>query len=254
MNIFLWAIAPSNYADVVTTLQTSVNANRNPEDDGYLPDHLRINGIATMINNNAKHCVQDVGTPRINRVTGSDDVWEMVHATGDAKDSNYYPYCHVQGYYPRAFHLEQGRERTPGGQGFERWGFDGGRSGDCRGPDHRNPDPLKGCFARPDKNWHEFKPNVQCNACKRVGHEAATCNVLAIALFLDCYKSDMSEADKSQLKSKWITRWKDRVGQPAWTPRQLMRTYCDTLNITPDYLNKAMMWESWPDNSLSDDK
>jgi hypothetical protein len=64
----------------------------------------------------------------------------------------------------------------------------------------------------------------------------------------------MSKADKSQLKLKWITRWKDRVGQPARTPHQLMRTYCNMLNITPDHLDKAMMWESWPDNSLSDDK
>ncbi len=254
MNIFLWAVAPSDYADVVTTLQTSVDAYRNPKDGGYLPDHLRINSIVTMINNNAKNCAQDIGLPCINCVAGLDGVWELVHVTEDAKDSNNYPYCHVQGYYPRAIRLEQGRERTSGGQGFERWGFDGGHGGDCRGPDCRNPDPPKGCFARPDKNWCEFKPNVQCDDCKRVGHKAAKCNVLAITLFLDCYKSDMSKADKSQLESKWITWWKDRVGQPAQTPRQLMRTYCNTLNITPDHLDKVMTWESWPDNSLSDNK
>jgi hypothetical protein len=78
MNTFLWAVTPSHYADVVTTLQTSVNAYRNPEDDRYLPDHLCIDGIASMINNNAKHHVRGVGTPRINRVVGSDNGWDMV--------------------------------------------------------------------------------------------------------------------------------------------------------------------------------
>jgi hypothetical protein len=84
--------------------------------------------------------------------------------------------------------------------------------------------------------------------------QAATCNMLAIALFLDHYKSDMSEANGSQLELKWLSRWKDKIGQPAWTPRQVMRTYCDTLNITPEHLDLAMTWESWPDDVLSDDK
>ncbi len=49
--IFLRAIVPSEYADVVTTLQTSVDAYCHPDNDGILPDHLRINGIASLIHN-----------------------------------------------------------------------------------------------------------------------------------------------------------------------------------------------------------
>jgi hypothetical protein len=56
-NIFLRAIAPSEYADVVTTIQTTVDAYRHPEDDGLLPEHLRLDGIAMMIHTNAKHRV-----------------------------------------------------------------------------------------------------------------------------------------------------------------------------------------------------
>jgi hypothetical protein len=252
-NIFLWAVAPSDHANIMTTLQTTVNAYRNPEDDGYLPNHLRIDGIAMMINNNAKHRVQDVGAPRINCVAGANKLWEMVHTPGDATADDY-PFCHVQGYCPMAFHLEQGRDCNPGGRGFDQRGFEGGRGSDRRGLDHRNPDPPKGHFARPDKNQHEFKPNVQCDACKCVGHKAATCDMLAIILFLDRYKLDMSEADQSQLESKWLSWRKDKIGQPARTPRQVMRTYCDTLNITPEHLDLAMMWESWPDDVLSDNK
>jgi hypothetical protein len=78
--------------------------------------------------------------------------------------------------------------------------------------------------------------------------------MLTIALFLDRYKSDMSEADWSQLKLKWLSQWKDKIGQPALTPRQVMCRYCDTLNITPEHLDLAMMWESWLDDVLSDNK
>ncbi len=53
-NIFLWAIAPSEYADVVTTIQTTVDAYCHP-DDGVLPEHLQLNGIAMMIHATTKH-------------------------------------------------------------------------------------------------------------------------------------------------------------------------------------------------------
>jgi hypothetical protein len=62
-NIFLSAIAPSEYADVVRTLETSVNANRHPEEDSDLPDTLCVDGIAMMIHQNSKQQVRDVGTP-----------------------------------------------------------------------------------------------------------------------------------------------------------------------------------------------
>jgi hypothetical protein len=170
-----------------------------------------------MINNNAKHCVRNIGTPRINRITGSNNVWEMVYAAGSA-DTDDYPFCHVQGYCPRVFHLKQGRDRTPSGRSSERWGSEGGCGVDRWGFDRRNHGPPKGRFARRDKNWREFKPNVQCNACKHINHKAAMCNMLVIALFLDCYKLDMSKADWSQLESKWLSWWKDKIGQPARTP------------------------------------
>jgi hypothetical protein len=48
-NIFLCAIAPLEYANIVTTLQTTVDAYHHPDDDGDLPDNLRVDGIAMMI-------------------------------------------------------------------------------------------------------------------------------------------------------------------------------------------------------------
>jgi hypothetical protein len=37
-----------------------------------------------------------------------------------------------------------------------------------------------------------------------------------------------------------------KLGQPARTPRQVMQTYCNNYNITPDHLDQAMDWECWP--------
>jgi hypothetical protein len=70
-NIFLCAIAPSEYSTAVTTLQTSVNAYRHPDDEDDLPDNLRVDGIAMSIHLNAKHNVRDLALPRINHTATS---------------------------------------------------------------------------------------------------------------------------------------------------------------------------------------
>ncbi len=62
-NIFLHNIQQSEYVDVVTTLQSHVNAYLADDDEGYLPTNLCINGIATEIHTNASSQVQDVGQP-----------------------------------------------------------------------------------------------------------------------------------------------------------------------------------------------
>ena len=66
-SVFLRAIADSEYVDIVTLLQAQVNAFRSDTDDGYLPHHLRLSGIATLINTHAKNRVRDFATPRISR-------------------------------------------------------------------------------------------------------------------------------------------------------------------------------------------
>jgi hypothetical protein len=73
--------------------------------------------------------------------------------------------------------------------------------------------------------------------------------MFALALFVDRYtKASLTESDRSNIKTKWLARWKERLGQPARTPRQVMRSYCDTMNITPDTLDQAMDWDCWPED------
>ena len=66
-NIFLRNIQFLEYADVITTLQSQVNAYLSDDNDGYLPANLCINGIATAIYMNALARARDVGlaSPRV---------------------------------------------------------------------------------------------------------------------------------------------------------------------------------------------
>ena len=257
--IFLRAVTPSEYADVVTSLQTSVDAYRHPDNDGILPDHLRLDGIATLIHNNAKQRVRDIHSPRIHRVAGMGTIWD-----GSAEDET--PYCHVQGFCPRAFRLDGNRPSD----GFRQRGDDyprqrGGGGGDDfprqrGGSDGRygsrtprsSPDKPQGRFARPDQRRRAYKPGVQCDACKRPGHDAASCDMLAIALYIDRYTKDISDSERSAIETRWLDRWKSKLGQPARTPRQVMQTYCDNYNITPDHLDCALDWDCWPDCEPTD--
>jgi hypothetical protein len=76
--------------------------------------------------------------------------------------------------------------------------------------------------------------------------------MLAIALYIDRYIKDTTDQDRSAIESRWVEKWNAKLGQPARTPRQIMRTYCDNYNITPDNLDWAMDWDCWPECVLMD--
>ncbi len=67
--------------------------------------------------------------------------------------------------------------------------------------------------------------------------------MLAIALYIDRYTKDISATECSTIESCWLDKYKAKLGQPGCTPCQIMRTYCDNYNITPDHLDQAMDWE-----------
>jgi hypothetical protein len=67
--------------------------------------------------------------------------------------------------------------------------------------------PNPGRLACPDCNRRPFLSDVQCAACKRVGHVAKHCDMLATAICLECYmKRNMSDLVQDAIKKDWLAR------------------------------------------------
>ena len=63
--MFLRAVQFSEYVDTVTTLQSHVNTFLQEFNDGYLPPHLHLHGLATSIHQNAQARLRDIISPRV---------------------------------------------------------------------------------------------------------------------------------------------------------------------------------------------
>jgi hypothetical protein len=182
--MFLTAVASPKYANIVTTLQSNVDSYRHPNNEYFLPQYFCMTNIATLINNNVnvKAHVHDLGQRCINRIAGWDSMYDDI-----AEDN--LQFCHIQGYLPRVLCIKQGCDQGSGGRGPDHWGYDWHQGFNyCQDPpalsSKRGSTPPHGRFSRP--NWQRcaFLPDKQCNACKRIGHQAINCDMLALALFI----------------------------------------------------------------------
>ncbi len=197
----------------MTTLQLHVNSFRQEFNDGYLPPHLRLHGLATSIHQNVQARLRDIISPRVRRVLDSN--FSLMRRAFDGDSSQ------VQG-LPRANQL--GRNDQPCGcSGADTGSRNRGRDDDFHGRHGRPqlPDGAythgRGCaprgpgrLARPDCNRHPFLPDVQCAACKWVGHVAKHCDMLAMAISLERYmKHDMSPALRDSIEKEWLDNWKE---------------------------------------------
>ena len=66
-------------------------------------------------------------------------------------------------------------------------------------------------------------------------------------------KHDMSTTLRDSIEKEWLDRWKERLGNPSQTPRQVLRAYVEELDITVAGLDSAMEWEYWDDDVIDDD-
>ncbi len=234
-SIFLHAIQSSKFADTVTTLQSHINSYWEPYDDDYLPPHLHIHGLATSIRQNNQACMRNVFSLR---------VWRLLTTSPGL----------VQG-IPTARCLDRdsrdrATSRDSGGSPFLR-DTHGGCRGDnsCTMPDWSRPRHGRGQLAQPDRNRRPFLPDVQCAACKKVGHVAKHCNMLATAICLERYmKHDLSHSVRDAIEKDWLEWWKERLGNPDGTPRQVMHAYVEDLDITVARLDNEMEWDCWANN------
>jgi hypothetical protein len=248
MTMFLKAVASFKYADIFTTLQSNVDSYRHPDDKYFLPQHFCLTNIATLIHNNAKAQVHDLGHHQINRVAS----WNSM---SDTLEDDEFQFCHIQGYQLRVLCITEGCNRGTSGHGPDLRGFNwwqGYNHQQDQSPTsgRRGSSTPRGCFAQPDQRCCSFLPDKQCDACKCIGHEAINCNMLSLALFIKRYKQSLFDLDHNKIESTWLAHWKERYGQPVHTPCQVMRTYCDVMNITTDTLNLAMVWECWPESDV----
>jgi hypothetical protein len=78
--------------------------------------------------------------------------------------------------------------------------------------------------------------------------------MLAVALFVNWYtKADLSDAQRSKIEQDWLACWKEELGRPGRTPRQVMRTYCEMHNISSEDVDDAMDWDCWPEDTEDPD-
>jgi hypothetical protein len=177
--MFLRTVQSTEFADTVTTLLSHVNLFRQEFDDGYLPPHLRLHGLATSIHQTTQARLRDVISPRVRHVLDNEHVLGNHELGGESS--------RVQG-VPRINRISrddhtrgaarQGTEYHPRGRGGD--DSRGHGSYDVPPDRYRRPqsqegtsDCRRGCaprgpgrLARPDRSWRPFLPDVQCAACK----------------------------------------------------------------------------------------
>jgi hypothetical protein len=222
-----------------------INNFYSPIDDGFLPTMLCVMGLAHQLNKAAKARVKSA-LPRVYRT-----------ARGFNKDDAYFT-VPIQGSPQRAFRVDGacnagGHDYQPprrgngagGGQAYPpRDGTGGNRSfpprsypPNDRGGPSRPPsgaDTSRGCFVNPGCNNRRWDPSLVCDACCRSGHLASQCNMLAMAIFIEKYKSGTSADEKDRIEAAWLEKHKVTLGNPSKNPRWVMKTYIDLLDTTMD--------------------
>ena len=108
----------------------------------------------------------------------------------------------------------------------------------------------RGRYARPDRNGGDLHPSMVCDACHRTGHVTANCDVLAIALFIEKYKKDLSADMKDRIESDWLALWRGSLRNPNRKPRRVLKAYLDLMDMMMDNLDDQMCWECWPDEEI----
>ena len=103
-----------------------------------------------------------------------------------------------------------------------------------------------GQLACPNCNHHPYMKDEQCAACRRIGHVAKRCDMLATAIGLKKYmKKDLSPSLCDQIEKEWLHRWKEKLENPVHTPCQVLWSYVDDLGISVTKLDAEMEWNCW---------
>ncbi len=61
-------------------------------------------------------------------------------------------------------------------------------------------------------------------------------------------KLDLSPQLRDSIEKEWLDRWKERLGNPSQTPRQILRACVEELDITVAGLDDQMDWDTWDED------
>jgi hypothetical protein len=223
---FLRAIQYTEFADMVTTLQSHVNSYREPLDNDYLPPHLCLHGLANSIHQNTQAPMRDIVPPRLRRLNCLHDLIQgppCINCVGrdERPRAQFWDGHKIFGNRPCGGTPREKRKRTPRdnfGNGYDR---------------ARTPARNQGRVVRSDRNRHPFLPNVPCVACKHVGHVAKHWDMLATAICLERYmKHDLLASVRDSIERDWLEHWKHGLGNPDSTLCQVLQAYVKELDIT----------------------
>jgi hypothetical protein len=107
----------------------------------------------------------------------------------------------------------------------------------------RKPDPAR--RMRPDQ------PKVICDACRKKGHGANTCDFLTMSIFLQRFmKHGMANKESiAEVEQRWVEHAKDSHVPRNTTPSKVYQAYAKRSGLTLEQMEDEIDWLCWPTNS-----
>lgn len=108
------------------------------------------------------------------------------------------------------------------------------------------PNPKK---AQRNGRRRPFDKTKQCDACRRRGHEVASCDLIAIAVCIDEWRKDPRNREKSDSITKWwiernlpILQSDDPTTNVPSDPSKVLNTYLENYLLTVDCVRDELDW------------
>lgn len=108
------------------------------------------------------------------------------------------------------------------------------------------PNPTTRRSRSPNKPRYE----AACEACGKYGHPANRCDMLAMALFIQWYARNRSNAELMKaVEAHWVERNKPFLPRGDRTPRTILANYCAEFDFGEDKVDMEMDWDFLHDPS-----
>ena len=104
--------------------------------------------------------------------------------------------------------------------------------------------------ARRSRSPNRPRYESACEACGKYGHPANRCDMLAMALFIQRYARNRSNAELMKaLEAQWVERNKPFLPRDDRSPRTILANYCAEFEYGEDKVDSEMDWDFLHDPS-----